>query len=156
MIGSTVQHEEILTASPVVKRRQRHPQKAPKSPEFVKKESDDSEDDAEERKPMVKRIQILLKKAPKSPEPVKTESDDSDDDEEEEPKMKKAPKSPGLVETDPEDSDTEDTLKTIGFPVNKFLEVGKNEEKPALKKGIYRGKKYHMLQNLVPTTLKKC
>ena len=133
LIGSTVQHEEMLTASPVVKRIQRHPQKVPKSPEFVKKESDDSEDDAEERKPMVKRIQILLKNAPKSPEPVKMESNDSDnDDEEEEPKVKKAAKSLGLVETDSEDSDTEGTLKVIGFPVNKSLKVGKNEEEPVV------------------------
>ena len=82
-----------------------------------------------ERKPLVKRIQILPKKAPKSPEPVKMQSDDSDnDDEEEEPVVKKAPKSPGLVEADPEDSDTEDTLRALDFPVNNFLEVGKNEE----------------------------
>ena len=43
----------------------------------------------------------------------------------------------------------------MGFLIDKFLEVGKNEEEPVLKKGIYRGKKYHMLQNLIPTTLKK-
>ena len=73
--------------------------------------------------------------------------------------VKKAPKSLELVETDPEDSgdsDTEDILRAMGFPIDKSLEVVKNEEEPVLKKGIYRGKVYHMLQNLIQTTSKKC
>ena len=72
----------------------------------------------------------------------------------------KAPMSPGLAETDPEDSgdsDTEDTLRDMGFPIGKSLEANKIEEEPVLKKGIYTEvKKYHMLQNLIATTLKKC
>ena len=53
LIGSIVQHEETVTEGFVVKRTQRQPQKAPKSPEFVETESDDSDYDDEERKPMV-------------------------------------------------------------------------------------------------------
>ena len=56
--------------------------------------------------------------------------------------MKKAPKSPGIVETDPEstgDSEMEDTLRAISFPIDKSLDVGKNEEEPVLKKGTYTG-----------------
>ena len=69
-VGSMVQHKKTVTESLVVKRIQRQPQQAPKSPEFVKTKSDDSDDDDEGRKPMVKRIQTLPKKAPKSPVPV--------------------------------------------------------------------------------------
>ena len=35
----------------------------------------------------------------------------------------------------------EDTLRALGFPIDKSLEVGKNEEELVLRKGIYRGKK---------------
>ena len=48
------------------------------------------------------------------------------------------------VETGPEnsgDSDTEDTLRAMGFPIDKSLEVGKNEEGLVFRKEIYRGKK---------------
>ena len=72
--------------------------------------------------------------------------------------MKKVSKSLGDVETGPgesEDSDTEDTLRAMGFLINKSLELGKNGEGLVFRKGIYRGKKY-MLQHLIPTTLKKC
>ena len=114
---------------------------------------------------MVKRIQTLPKKTPKSPEPLKMESDDSDDDDddddddEEKPAVKNVPKSPVLVETNPEnsgDTGTEDTLRVMGFSIDKYLEVVKNEEEPVFKKMIYRGQKISYVLNLIPTTLKKC
>ena len=87
----------------------------------------------------------MTKKAPKSLMLTDTDPEDSnDDDEEKEPVVKKVSKSLGLVETGPKnsgDSDTEDTLMALGFPIDKSLEIGKNEEEPVLKKGIYRGKK---------------
>ena len=133
-VGST--HEETVTESSVVKRTQRQPQKAPNSPEFVETESDDSDDDDddddEERKPMIKRILTLPRKAPKSPKLVKADPEDSGD------------------------SDTEDTLRAMGFPIDKFLEVGKNEEEPVLKKGIYRGKQISYVAKLDTNYLKKC
>ena len=83
---------------------------------------------------MAKRIQKLTKEAPKFPRLANTDREDSEaDDEEKETVMKKVPKSPGLAETDPEnlgESDTEDTLRTMGFPIDKSLEVGKEEKKP--------------------------
>ena len=102
---------------------------------------------------MEKRIQKLTKKASKFPKLANTDpedsdddddNDDDDDDDKKEPVVKKAPDSPGLVETDREnsgDSDTEDTLRATGFPVDKSLEVGKNEEEPIFKRGINRSKK---------------
>ena len=72
-----IMHEETVTETPVVKRTQRKPKKAPKSPEFAEMESDDS--DNEERKPLVKRTQRKPKKAPK---PADTDPYDSDDEEE--------------------------------------------------------------------------
>ena len=87
----------------------------------------------------------MTKKAPKSPRLTDTDPEDSDDDDEEkEPVVKKVSKSLGLVETGPKnsgDSDTKDTLMALGFPIDKSLEIGKKEEEPVLKKGIYRGKK---------------
>ena len=111
---------------------------------------------------MVKRIQTLPKKTSKSPESLKMESDDSDDDDdddEEKPAVKNVPKPPVLVETNPEDSGdtgTEDTLRVMGFSIDKYLEVVKNEEEPVFKKMIYRGQKISYVLNLIPTTLKKC
>ena len=58
--------------------------------------------------------------------------------------IKKASKFPELAKAEPEDagdSDIENTLRAMGFPIDKSLEVGKNKEEPVLKKGIYRGKK---------------
>ena len=109
---------------------------------------------------MVKRIKKLTKKTPKSPRFTDTYPGDSDDDDEEKkPVVKKVSKSQGDVETGPresEDSDTEDTLRAMGFLNDKSLELGKNGEGLVFKKGIYRGKKYHMLQHLIRTILKKC
>ena len=137
-----VEHEETMTESSVVKRIQRQPPKASKSPEFVETESDDSDDEEEEQEPVVKRIQKLTKKASKSAKLANTDREDSDDDKEEkESVFKTVPKFSWLVEIDPEnsrDSDTEDTLRAMGNPIDKSLEVGKNEEEPVLKKGIYR------------------
>ena len=66
-------------------------------------------------------------------------------------RRKKTPKSAGPVQTDPED-----VLRAMGFSTDKSLEVDKSEKGTVLRKEIYRGKKYHMSQNLIPTTLKKC
>ena len=73
------------------------------------------------------------------------ESDDSDvdDDDAEKPAVKNVPKSPVLVETNPEDSGdtgTEDTLRVMGFSIDKYLEVVKNEEEPE----NAEARKYHM------------
>ena len=110
---------------------------------------------------VVKRIHKLTKKAPKSPRLTNTDLEDSDDDDEEkEPVVKKVSKFLGLAETSSEssgDPDTKDNPRAMGFPINKSLEAGKNEEEPVhKKKGFAEVKKYHMLQNLILTTLKKC
>ena len=127
----------------MVKKKQRQPQKVPKSPEFVEAESDNSDDNGEEEEPMVKRIHKLTKKAPKPPRFTDINPDDYDE-EEKEPVVKKLSKSLGLVKTGSENSgdpETEDTLRTTFFPIDKSFEVGKNEEEPVLNKGIYRAKK---------------
>ena len=57
--------------------------------------------------------------------------------------VKNVPKSLGLVKADSkesEDSDTENTLRAMSFPINKSLEVGKNEEEPVLKNGYTEAK----------------
>ena len=81
---------KAVTERSVVKRIQREAEKAPKSPEFVETESDDSDNNSAEEEPVVKRIHKLTKKAPKSPGFVETESDDSGNNgEEEEPVIKR-------------------------------------------------------------------
>ena len=73
--------------------------------------------------------------------------------------MKKVSKSLGLLETDPENSGdpgTEDTLRAMGFLIDNSLEVGKSKKSQSLKKGFTAAKQYHMLENLIPDTLKKC
>ena len=58
----------------------------------------------------------------------------------------------------PEDSgnsDTEDTIRAMGFPIDKSLEVGKNEKELVLRKGIYRGKKVLYVANFDTNYLKK-
>ena len=126
------------TQKPVVKGKQRQPQKASKSPEFVETESHDPDDNGEEEEPVVKRIHKLTKKAPKSPRLTNADLEDSDDDDEEkEPVLKKVSKFLGLAETSPEssgDPDTEDNPRAMGFPIDKSLEVGKNEEESVHKK----------------------
>ena len=72
--------------------------------------------------------------------------------------MKKVSKFLGDVETcpqDSEDSGTEDTLRVMGFPIDKSLEVGKNEEGLVFKKGIYRGKKISYVAKFGTNFLKK-
>ena len=72
--------------------------------------------------------------------------------------MKKLSKSLGLVETGPENSgdpETKDILSTTFFPIDKSLEVGKNEEEPVLKKGIYRAKKISYVAKFDTNYLKK-
>ena len=76
-VGSMVQHEETVTESFVVKRKQRQTQKVPKLPEFVETESDDSDnEEEEEQEPAVRQPQ----KAPKCSGPVRMKSDVSDHD----------------------------------------------------------------------------
>ena len=120
-------------------------------------ESDDSDNDDEEQESMVKRIQTLPKKAPKSPRPADTGPEDlEDDNEKKEPVVKKASKSPKLVKAGPKDSGdsyTEDTLRAMGFSIDKSLEVGKNEE--GNEKGIYRGKKISYVAKFDTNYLKK-
>ena len=61
--------------------------------------------------------------------------------------MKTVSNSLGLVETGPENSgdlDTEDTFRSMGFPIDKSLELGKNEEGIIFKKRIYKGKKTYV------------
>ena len=102
-LGSMVQHAEMVTKRPVVKRIYTQPKRARESPEFVETGSDDSKDDDAEQEPVAKRIQKLTKKAPKSPKLANRDPEDSDDDDEEKtPVVKKAPKSAGLVKTDTE------------------------------------------------------
>ena len=70
----------------------------------------------------------------------------------------KVPKSPKLAIKDPEDSgdsDIEDTLRDMGFPIDKSLEASKNEEEPVLKKGICRGKKMSYVAKFDSNYLKK-
>ena len=95
-------------------------------------------------KSVVKRIQRQPQKATKPQSLSKQNPDDSDDDDEEQ----EDPKDPG-------DSDTEDALRAMGFPIEKSLEVGKNEEEPVLKKGIYRGKKLSYVAKFDTNYLKK-
>ena len=52
--GSSME-QQMVTERFVVKKTQRQPQKASKSPEFVDTDSDDSDDDSEEQKPSVKQ-----------------------------------------------------------------------------------------------------
>ena len=118
---------------PVVKQAKR----APKPPEFI----DTNSDTKDEKEPAVKR----RNKVPKFSEFVATNSD-TEDEEEQEPAVKqpkKGPKSPGPVRMESDvsgNSDTEDNLRALVFPIDKSLEVGKNEEKLVLRKRIYRGK----------------
>ena len=52
--------------------------------------------------------------------------------------------SKSLWKTDPEDSGDsglEDTLRVMDLPINKFLEVGKEEEEPVFKTEICKGQK---------------
>ena len=102
---------------------------------FVETESDNSDNNGEEEEPVIKRIYKLTKKAPKLPGITDTCLWD--------------------VETGPEDSedsDTEDTLGVMGFPIDKSLEVGKNEEGLVFEKGLTKAKKCHMLQHLILCT----
>ena len=43
----------------------------------------------------------------------------------------------------------------MGFLTDKFLEEGKTKKSQSLKKGYTEAKKYHILQNLIPITLRK-
>ena len=43
----------------------------------------------------------------------------------------------------------------MGFPIDKSLEVGKNEEEPVFKKGIYKGKKISCVAKFDTNYLKK-
>ena len=52
------------------------------------------------------------------------------------------------------DSDVENTLRTMGFSINKYLEVGK-ERHSVLKKEYEKKIKYQMSQNLILATLKE-
>lgn len=52
------------------------------------------------------------------------------------------------------DSDVENTLRTIGFSINKYLEVGK-ERDSVLKKEYEKKIKYQLSQNLILATLKE-
>ena len=87
---------------------------------------------------MVKRIHKLTRKATRSPRFTDTYPEDSNKEhKEKEHVAKKASKSLGDVETIPEelaDSDTEETARAMGFPIEKFLELGKNEEGIVFKK----------------------
>ena len=111
--------------------------RAPKPPEFI----DTNSDTKDEKEPAVKQ----RNKVPKFSEFVATDSD-TEDEEEQEPAVKqpkKGPKSPGPVRMESdvsENSDTEDNLRALAFPIDKSLEVSKNEEKLVLRKRIYRGK----------------
>ena len=91
----------------------KQPQKAPKTPEFVDTDSDDSDDEQgpavkcivmysteNEQEPVVKQPQ----KIPKTPEFVDTDSDDSGDKQERQPK--KASKIPKFVDTEVEQEAT--------------------------------------------------
>ena len=80
-----------------------------------------------------------------SPQFVDTDSDDSDDEEEKNTKVSR------VCSNRPSGCP-----KGHGFSTDKSLEVDKSEKGTVLRKEIYRGKKYHMSQNLIPTTLKKC
>ena len=89
-VGDDSQNEKMVVDRPVVK----HPIKAPKTPEFVDTDSDDTDD---EQEPAVKQFQ----KSSKTPESVDTDSDD-----EQEPTVKhpqKAAKAPEFVDTDSDD-----------------------------------------------------
>ena len=52
------------------------------------------------------------------------------------------------------DPDVENTLRTMGFFVNKYLEVGK-ERDSVLKKEYEKKIKYQLSQNLILATLKE-
>lgn len=52
------------------------------------------------------------------------------------------------------DSDVENTLRTIGFSINKYLEVCK-ERDSVLKKEYEKKIKYQLSQNLILATLKE-
>ena len=79
---------------------------------------------------------------------------------------KKTPKVPGLrdtylrdVETGPEDSEdsgTKDNLRAMGFPIDKSLELDKNEERLVLRKGIYRVENILYVATFDTGYLKKC
>ena len=51
------------------------------------------------------------------------------------------------------DPDVENTLRTMGFFINKYLEVGK-ERDSVLKKEYEKKIKYQLSQNLILATLK--
>ena len=94
-LGDDSQNEKTVVDRPTVK----HSHKAPKSPEFVDTDSDDSDD---EKKPAVKQLQKVSKV------PVFVDTDSSTEDEQE-PTVKqpqKAPKIPGH----PGDEDHQETF----------------------------------------------
>ena len=91
-VSSTEQCEKMVARSAVKKSLQRQPQKAPKTPEFVDTDSDDSGTENEEE-PVLKQSQ----KAPKTLEFL-IQTDDSDN-EEEEPHPQKT--SPGPLHKEP-------------------------------------------------------
>ena len=70
---------------------------------------------------------------------------------EEEPMVKKPPK----FQKDTGNKEEEHAVKPPGDTDPEDLDNNKEEEEPVFKKGIYKCKKSHMLQNLIPTTLKK-
>ena len=84
---------------------------------------------------MVKRIYKLTKKAPRPPGPTDIYLGD--------------------VETGPETEDTEDTLRAMGFPIDKSLELYKNEEGLVFKKRIYRGENISYVATFDTSFLKK-
>ena len=66
------------------------------------------------------------------------------------------PKSPEFVDTGPgKDDNTEDTLKAMGFPIDKSFEIGKNKEELVLRRGIYRGKKISYVAKFDTNYLRK-
>ena len=98
--GDDLQNEKTLVDRPAV----RLPLKAPKSPEFVDTDLDNSDDKQE---PVVKKPQ----KVPKSLEFVDTDLDDSDDEQEPVVKhLQKASKIPKFVDID---SSTDDEQETV-------------------------------------------
>ena len=68
--------QQTVTESSMVKRKQRQPQKVPKSPEHV--ETDYLDNNGEEEETVVKKIHKLTKTAPKFPEFVKTDHEEKE------------------------------------------------------------------------------
>ena len=66
------------------------------------------------------------------------------------------PKSPEFIDTGPrKDDNTEDTLRTMGFSIDKSFEVGKNKKELVLRRGIYRGKKISYVAKFDTNYLRK-